>query len=96
MVAFAAIDPFAIVELLGECIGHECVHTHTGTGEKFIDQPGGVRFAPHVLLHELFCFGGPRIIQDFVHVPSDAGEKLIDVVNSARFIPAYLSASRCA
>ena len=39
-------------------------------GEKLIDQRHGVRFAPHVLLHEFFCLAALRIVQDFVHVQS--------------------------
>ena len=38
------------------------------SAEKLIDQRHGVRFAPHVLLHELFCLAARRIVQDFVHV----------------------------
>ena len=56
------------VEFLGEGIGHEAVHAHAGSGENLIDQRYGVRFAPHVLLHEFFCLATLRTVQDLVHV----------------------------
>ena len=54
----------------------------------------GVRFAPHVLLHEFFCLAALRIVQDFVHVQSYAGENLCDLVDSVRFILGTLARQR--
>ena len=62
------------------------VHAHAGVGEKLIDQLHGVRFAPHVLLHEFFCLAGPRIVQDFVHVQVHADEIFLTLSISVRFI----------
>ena len=54
----------------------------------------GVRFAPHVLLHEFFCLAALRIVQDLVHVQSYAEENLFDLVDSVRFIPGTLARQR--
>ena len=59
-----------------------------------IDQRDGVRFAPHVVLHEFFRLVGPRIVQDVVHVQIDASENLIDLVDGVRFIPGTLVRQR--
>jgi hypothetical protein len=77
-------------------IGHEAVHAHAGVGEKLMDQRHGVRFAPHVLLHEFFCLAALRIVQDLVHAQSSAVENLFDLVDSVSFIPGTLARSVCA
>src|SRR5262249_50590700 len=48
-------------------------------GEKLADERHGGLFTPHVLLHELFRLGGPRIVQDRVHLQADAAEDLIEL-----------------
>ena len=54
-----AIEAFDVVELFCHRLGYEAIHAHAGAGEKLKDLRHGVRFAPHVLLHELFCLAGP-------------------------------------
>ena len=52
-----------------------------------MDQLDGARFAPRVLLRELFRLTNPRTVKDAIDGQIDAGQNLSDLVNSVRFIP---------
>ena len=57
------INALNIVEFfLAQVLDDEDIDVHAGAGEELIDQRYRGRFAPHVLLHELFCLTGLRLV----------------------------------
>ena len=53
---------------LAEGIDREGVDAHAGVAEKLIDQAYRIRFAPHVVLHELLRLVSPCLVQDRVSI----------------------------
>ena len=61
-----------------------------------MDQRHGVRFAPRVLLHELFRLVALRIVQDSSMSSSDAGKNSLTLSTASGSFRAHSRASVCA
>src|SRR5262245_13607547 len=69
-----------MIEILAEGIDREGIDADAGVAEKLIDQGHGIRFAPHVILHELLRLVGPWMLS----------RKPIELVDNAWIIPSTL------